>query len=339
MKKFWKSKKFWIALLLIGVGIFTYYYLSPEEIITLWENPEEKYKGDNNEPYSQIQPLSDSSWQNKDFKIRVLDEDLQSGINEDSCQYKVLSFGPNGEEISSGWRSRKCNSFQTISVGPKGKCQIEGRDSCYIYVRSQDKAGNWYTPSEKELSIKAYNIDWTDPYVSRAIIEEESYKVAIETTDTFKIMGCLLYIDGEKQGTMSFLDSKCYNDCFLEKDFTLSGVGTHDIYAYCKDIAGNWGKGKMSQITINTPPTINHCRGLPTSGNKETEIKFTIEAEDIDNDDLSFFWDFGDEAFSQEKNPIHAYSENGTYRPTITVSDGKGGEDNCSTAWITIVEQ
>ena len=94
----------------------------------------------------------------------------------------------------------------------------------------------------------------------------------------------------------------------------------------------------MSQITINTPPIINYCKGLPTSGNKETEIKFTIEAEDIDNDDLSFFWDFGDETFSQEKNPIHTYSENGTYRPTITVSDGKGGEDNCSTAWITIVE-
>ena len=338
MKKFWKSKKFWIALIFIGIGIFAYYYLSSEEVITPWENSEEKYKEDKNEPYSQIQPLSDSSWQNKDFKIRILDEDLESGIKEDSCQYKVFSYGPNGEEISSGWISRKCNSIQTISVGLEGKCQFEGKNDCWVYVRSQDKAGNWYTPSESELSIKSYNIDWTGPYVSKAIIEEGNYRVTIETTDAFKIVGCLLYIDGEDQGTMNFLDSKCYNDCSLEKDFTISDAGTHNISAYCKDIAGNWGKGEAEQITINTPPIINYCRGLPTSGNKETEIKFTIEVEDTDNDNLSFFWDFGNKIFSQEENPVHAYSESGTYRPTVTVSDGKGGEDNCSTAWITIVE-
>lgn len=340
IKKFWKSKKFWIILALIGIGIFIYYYFfSGGKVILNGEEPsEEQLEGDNNEPYSQIQPLSDNNWQKEDFKIRVLDEDLESGIKENFCQYKVLSYGSNGEEISSGWRSRKCNDIQTISVGPEKKCQFEGSNSCWVYVRSQDKAGNWYTPSEKELSIKSYSIDWTAPYVSKIIIEE-GYKAKIETTDAFKITGCLLYINEENQGAMIFLDSECYNECSLEKDFTISEIGVNNIYAYCRDSTGNWGKGETAQITINTPPSINYCKGLPTSGNKDTEIQFTIEAEDIDDDVLSFLWTFGDETSSQEENPTHIYSESGNFNPTVTVFDGKEGEDYCSTAWITIAEE
>ena len=337
MKKFWKSKRFWAALILIGIGGFIYY--SPNKEIISNEKPiEEEYEEDNYVPYSQIKPTSDNGWHNKDFEINVLDEDIGSGIKEDSCQYKVISYGPNNEEISSGWKKRKCNDTQTISVGPEGKCSSEGKESCWIYVRSQDKTGNWYAPSEGELSIKSYNIDWTNPYTGKTIIDEENNKAQVEVTDSFKILGCLLYINGENQGSMNFLDSRCYNQCFLEKDFILPEIGNYNIYAYCKDLAGNWGKGEISQITVNTPPSINSCRASTASGNKNTEIQFTVEAEDIDNDSLSFFWDFGDETSSQEQNPTHTYSTNGTYRPIVTVFDENNGESSCSTIWITITE-
>jgi len=97
MKKFWKSKKFWAVLIFIGIGVFVYFYFFSDEKIIFGEKEqgEEKNEEDNNEPYSQIQPLSDSSWHKKDFQIKVLDEDLESGIKETSCQYKVLSYGPN----------------------------------------------------------------------------------------------------------------------------------------------------------------------------------------------------------------------------------------------------
>ena len=156
MKKFWKSKKFWIALALIGIGIFVYYYFLSEEetILNGEEASEEQYKEDKNEPYSQIKSPINGSWQNQNFEINVLDEDLESGLKEGSCQYIVFSYSPSGEEKSSAWKNRKCNDYQTISVGPEGECLFEGIDSCWIYVRSQDKAGNWYTPSEKEISIR-----------------------------------------------------------------------------------------------------------------------------------------------------------------------------------------
>jgi len=346
IKKFWKSKKLWTALTLIGIGVFIYYYFFSEEKIILSEKEEkeeieEQYKEDKDEPYSQIKSPINGSWQNKTFKIHVLDEDLGSGIKEGSCQYKVYSFSLSGEENSSGWKNRKCNDYQTISVGPEGKCFLEGRSSCWIYVRSQDKAGNWYTPSKQEMSIQYYGIDWTNPYIGKVVFEEknEGYKATIETTDVLKITGCLLYIDGESQGSMNFLNEECYNECFLEKNFTLSGAGEHDVYAYCRDLAGNWGKGETTQVTINTPPVISSCKSLPTSGDRDTEIQFAVTTEDIDNDVLSFFWDFGDNTSSQEERPTHVYSKNGTYTPTVTVSDGKGEEVSCSTAWITIVEQ
>ena len=340
IKKILKSKKLWIVLMLLGIGVLAYYLFFDEEIITEEEKREieEQYKGDTIEPYSKIQSLSSSSWKKENFQIKVLDEDLGgSGIKEDSCQYKVVSYGLNNEEIYSGWKTRKCNSLQTISVGPEGKCRFEGEDSCYVYVRSQDKAGNWSSPSKRELSIKSYNIDWTEPYVGKVTIDEENHKATIETTDSFKIKSCLLYIDGENQGTMNFLDSKCNNQCLLEKYFVLVNVGPHNIYAYCKDRAGNWGKGEVSQIIINTPPEISYCKSLPTLGNINTEIQFTVKVEDIDNDILSFLWDFGDETFSQEKNPTHSYSKTGTYQSSVTVSD-EAGEDKCLTAWVTIVE-
>ena len=59
IKKFWKSKKFWIALVLIGIGVFIYYFFSDEKIVLNGEEKpsEEQEEEDNNEPYSQIKTL------------------------------------------------------------------------------------------------------------------------------------------------------------------------------------------------------------------------------------------------------------------------------------------
>jgi len=45
-------------------------------------------------------------------------------------------------------------------------------------------------------------------------------------------------------------------------------------------------------------------------------------------DSLSFTWDFGDgSAVSHQANPHHAFASHGTYRVTLSVSDGQGGSD------------
>jgi PKD repeat protein len=63
-------------------------------------------------------------------------------------------------------------------------------------------------------------------------------------------------------------------------------------------------------------------------------VVFTDQSTDEDNDPLSYFWDFGDEQNSTEKNPVHIYSEDNTYTVILTISDGN--ETDIESKVITI---
>ncbi|HEX8701611.1 MAG TPA: Ig-like domain-containing protein, partial [Myxococcaceae bacterium] len=51
-------------------------------------------------------------------------------------------------------------------------------------------------------------------------------------------------------------------------------------------------------------------------------VRFQSSAADANMDPLTFHWDFGDGASSQEPSPIHAYANEGTFEVVLTVSDG-----------------
>lgn len=51
------------------------------------------------------------------------------------------------------------------------------------------------------------------------------------------------------------------------------------------------------------------------------EVTFTATVTDA----VSYLWDFGDDATSTEKDPVHTYAVSGTYSVTLTVT-GEGGE-------------
>ncbi|RFU85834.1 PKD domain-containing protein [Streptomyces triticagri] len=72
-----------------------------------------------------------------------------------------------------------------------------------------------------------------------------------------------------------------------------------------------------------------------TSGQAPLEVKFTSEASDADGDELTYSWDFGDGATSEEQNPTHTFEENGTYAATVTVEDTTGRTGSAS-AHITV---
>ena len=82
-----------------------------------------------------------------------------------------------------------------------------------------------------------------------------------------------------------------------------------------------------------TSPTNAHAQNFPPIA-KATTAEETLlgqpilfsSAESIDPDEgpqpLSFVWDFGDGAASTNANPMHAYTNAGAYRVSLTVSDG-----------------
>ncbi len=65
-----------------------------------------------------------------------------------------------------------------------------------------------------------------------------------------------------------------------------------------------------------------------TSGPAPLDVNFSSAgSNDPDGNPLSYLWNFGDGTTSTAANPSHTYDANGTYKVTLTVSDGKGGSD------------
>ncbi|GEL73251.1 Ig-like domain-containing protein [Myxococcus virescens] len=60
-------------------------------------------------------------------------------------------------------------------------------------------------------------------------------------------------------------------------------------------------------------------------------LHFQTSAADANGDALTFTWDFGDGATSEEASPIHAYTNEGTYEAVLTVTDGI---DTVQQSWV-----
>ncbi len=348
-----KSKRFWLIILtLIIIGVLIYFIFFKKYIIengSIPLNGQGQEVKDKTDPASQIRSLNSGSWHGKNFILDVLDEDLESKL--DFCEYKIITYN-NEKEYSTGWLKRKCNSDLNISVGEGKMCGFEGRNACWIYVRSKDVNGNQHNPSLENKSIIYLHIDWSKPIISKAFItdsldgqsypifieENESYNLKTEVSDNFKITGCNLYIDYQNQGIMLREDSSCQKKCDFGKEFIPEQPGVYQIFAACKDNANNISKSETVETRTNLVPVISSCRVNPTSGNINTQFNFSVDVQDPDNDPLSFSWNFGNEEFSNIKDASHFYKNPGTYNPEIIVSDDKGTNDSCLTAWVSILE-
>jgi len=342
MKKFWTSKKFWFFILaLILIGLLIYFVFFSKKKISFpqkTEKEEEELRKDKFEPASQIKSPVEGFWLKSDFSFEVLDEDLDSGLDLNSCQYKVLSYEPGGQEHSSGWQKRKCNSLSWVGVGLGKWCRFEGEKACWVFVSSKDKAGNQHQPSEEKGSIKYYHLDWTAPKVGKVSLENG--EAILKVIDNFKVIGCNLYLDNKNLGSMSFLVPGCQKECTTFKALEIEfKPGESKVFGICQDAAGNYGRGEELLIKENLPPKISSCKVIPTYGNTKSNFQFFVEAKDPDEEEIFYQWDFGDGEISKEKNPIHSYKKSGQYKPGISVSDSQGAKDSCLTAWVTVISE
>jgi PKD repeat protein len=78
-------------------------------------------------------------------------------------------------------------------------------------------------------------------------------------------------------------------------------------------------------VEANSAPTVTASRA--PNGPVETgqPVAFTATGEDADGDALTYAWDFGDGGSSTQREPLHTFTEAGTYEVKVTVSDGRGG--------------
>ncbi len=351
--KFLKSKKFWFTILaLIIIGLLIYFIFVKKESIENGTTPENgEIEQDEISPISFIRSPTLGSWHSINFSVKVLDDDLESGLDYDSCEYKVVSY-KDEQERSSGWMKRKCNFDLTISVGENKMCSFEGKDACWIYVRSKDNDNNQHIAKLSNKSVAYFSIDWSKPFISKIFItnteQEQTYPINIkenkeyilktEVIDNVRVAVCYLYINDKNQGIMLKLDPDCYKECVFNKEFKPETTGTYKAFAVCKDTISGWQKGETMELKTNLAPIISSCRVVPSSGNFETNFQFFLDVLDPDNNELYFSWDFNDGESSSLKNPIHYYENPGTYKPQVIVSDNQDASDTCTTAWVSVVQ-
>ncbi|HDY72588.1 MAG TPA: PKD domain-containing protein, partial [bacterium] len=326
---------------------------------------------DKTQPASQIQSPASNSWHSGKFSsgkffLDTSDEDLVSGLDLTACKYKAISYDYYSYgcdpycEYSTGWQDRVCNtSAQDITVGVGGNCPFEGNQSCWVYIRSRDNAGNWHSPYFEENSSSSkqyYNIDWTDP-----VVGEISPLTAVQgIPQTFtaslsdpvgKISGCWFYVDGNVTSTefITVSPSPCENraSCTVSVNHTFFNLGNYPVKFSCSDAAMNVGRSPVpTTVTVvaggSSAPIITNlsyytahastpdqqctdqfiCCTEPTTQNN-CNIKFNISAYDPDGNPLTYTWDFGDGGIeSNEEDPSHHYYTANTFNVVVDVFDG-----------------
>lgn len=79
---------------------------------------------------------------------------------------------------------------------------------------------------------------------------------------------------------------------------------------------------------VNRAPAAVAAATGATNGLTPLTVGFTgTGSSDPDGDPLTYAWNFGDNSTATGKDVSHAYTTNGTYFATLTVSDGKGGSN------------
>ncbi len=343
MKKFWNSKKFWLIFALIGIGLFIWFFWSFTKI--RWGVPEEiknsagtqtginksvssVYRYD----FQKQEYLFDEgqSWQNSDFSRFIYDL-APAGSTLEKCYYFLYD---NLKKEMSGGSQRKCNSNLTITVGENKNCFSQGENACTLYVYAADDLG-----IQGEMAMVTYNIDYEGPRIGKVYKKDDTFQA--EVSDNVKVEYCWLYLDEKNIGSMII------NEGLAVLSYPFGEKESYGVFARCTDHydseKNNYlnivsGESVVIGAPVNHPPQISFCRVSPNQGSVETEFKFEIEAVDLDGDDLSYRWEFGDGEEFSGKNPMHQYKSVGTYEPKITVSDKKGEKDECSTAWVVVGE-
>lgn len=354
------SKVFFTIIALLLMGLFIYAFLLFKKTTTDPQNlPNDQISTDL--PISSVyrqdlitkEYVSDEgySWQNTDFS-RYIDDSVLDESELKSCFY-IFYDNLNNKDIAAG--ERKCNADLNITVGEGKQCQSQGEAACTLYVYAVNEKG-----IQGKMTTVVYNIDWGKPKIGKVFTKEsETYPIRVEkgevktykatVSDNSGINYCWFYFDNNNAGKAKIEPSKCGpgQNCVASLDYSLNKEELHNVFVRCADLYDseredylNLGYGELAEITIsqNHSPELSSCRVYPSQGATESDFRFEVIATDSDNDNLSYSWDFGDGESSVGARPIHKYKNMGTYKPKVVVTDGNGGQNNCSTAWVVVSE-
>jgi PKD repeat protein/N-acetylneuraminic acid mutarotase len=122
----------------------------------------------------------------------------------------------------------------------------------------------------------------------------------------------------------------------VDPEHIFNTPGTYEVELTVTD--GD-GLSDTESITITVTGSGNQApnaiaTGSPLTGSAPLEVAFTGSASTDDGGVVSYAWDFMDGSSSSDADPIHTFTQEGTYNVELTVTDVEGLTD---TATVTII--
>jgi hypothetical protein len=115
-------------------------------------------------------------------------------------------------------------------------------------------------------------------------------------------------------------------------DLTQVSKGSHTIHFQFKDTLGLWSVVTTDTI-VKLPLPLADFSFQKTANCDSTTLTFTDHSIDADK----YYWSFGDENNSGDKNPIHSYFTAGNYTITLTITDTATGLENVISKQFSVI--
>jgi hypothetical protein len=222
-------------------------------------------------------------------------------------------------------------TFPYEEVDSRG-CKLKG-DCDEDPVECDDKKDNW---DDQQIPV--------DEYIN-AISEPDRETIQSLIVDHGPVVAYILvYSDLTKYNGGIYKHT--YGDIVGGHVVNLVGYNDDEEYWIAKNSWGTiWGEEGYLRIAygeclieqqisyadvdmdlLNFPPTAD-CGGI-YQGRIDQSIDFSSDqSTDLENNIISYHWDFGDGTTSTETNPSHTYADKGMYKIVLTVTDEHGKTD------------
>ncbi|MDU1411880.1 MAG: collagenase [Clostridium sp.] len=289
-----------------------------------------------------VDQLSDNKSEMYDLN-RLFSSNYNSGWEFYNYGFAFVSYLYNNDmrtfnEINNSIMNNDINGYRSILNNSKyGSANDSYKNYIKNLVGNKDKistplVSDDYIINHEELSINTIVSD-----VSK-IGNIKNVTSHIRNSSEFK----LFEVEGEYEGNESkgklqdYLEMSDVADKMLKNLSDLEWTGYDTVTCYFTDYKVVDGKYNYNLVfrgllkgeftpDLNKAP-IAFIEG-PLKGKVNDIIKFSADKSfDEDGQINEYRWDFGDGTTSNEKNPMHIYSEQGAYTVKLTVIDDKGGE-------------
>ena len=112
-------------------------------------------------------------------------------------------------------------------------------------------------------------------------------------------------------------------------------AGKYTVSLTVKNSAGSDTLVEQNYIIVNEPvlPPTADFSGAPREGKAPLTVTFLDLSK---NNPKQWYWKFGDNTTSEERNPVHTYTVEGTYTVELTVSNEGGADTKIAPEYITV---